>query len=123
MPMPSSVSSSSMGWSRKMRGSISPGLRTIGANSIWASMSRTMSIPGATSISSMPAPPAPKHAPLRHVQHRLPDLRRVRAVEGDLLDFADEFFQLAFGQYPELAVRDLDLESARRECPRENHAP
>ena len=58
--MPSSVSSSCIGSSRKMRASMRLGSRTIGVNSMCARMSRSTSMPGATSISSMPSRPRRK---------------------------------------------------------------
>ena len=55
---------------------------------------------------------APEHAALGDVEHRLPGFGRIGAVEGDLLDRWMNFFGFALAQDLELAVLDLDFESA-----------
>ena len=67
-------------------------------------MSRSMSIPGATSSELQPSACA-GNAALGDVEHRLPRLGGVRAVEGDLLDALHELaLALPFAHDVELAV-------------------
>ena len=66
---------------------------------------------------------ATEHAAFGDIQDRLSALGSVCAVEGDLLDLADELLAAAFADDPELAVLDGDLEPAGGEGAGEDQPP
>src|SRR3954470_6224305 len=104
-----------MGGSPKRRASIGFGSAMIGLKPMWPRMSRSMSIPGATSVSSMPAGVRRNTQRSVTVKHRLAGLGRIGAAERDLLDRLDKLARLSFAHDLQPPVLDCDLQPARRQ--------
>ena len=110
-----------MGSSRKMRGSIRPGLRTIGRE-VHVREDVALDVDAGRHLDQLHAVRVrAEDAALGHVEHRLARLRRVGAAEGDLLDRLHELAAAAFLHDAQLAVVDLDFEAAGGERAGEHH--
>ena len=83
-------------------------------------MSRSTSIPGATSTRARPCVGEPEHAALGHEQHLLAAAARVVGAERHLPDPVHELGMLAFGKDAHLPVLDRDVQSAGAEGPHED---
>ena len=86
-------------------------------------MSRSSSIPGATSISSQPFRRQLEHAALGDVEHPLPSRGGEATVEGDLLDRRHELAAAAFLGDAQPAVARSRPEPAGGEGAGEDHGP